>query len=62
MTTAHPAVENGNDTLFTRDASLDFGGGSGVFDLPFDLPKGAILGMIGPSGCGKAITAPQNQP
>jgi ABC-2 type transport system ATP-binding protein len=39
-----------------QDASLDFGGGSGVFDLAFSLPKGAILGMIGPSGCGKTTT------
>jgi ABC-2 type transport system ATP-binding protein len=39
-----------------REASLDFGGGSGIFDITFSLPKGAILGMIGPSGCGKTTT------
>jgi ABC-2 type transport system ATP-binding protein len=39
-----------------KEASLDFGGGAGVFDLTFALPKGAILGMIGPSGCGKTTT------
>ena len=33
------------------NASLDFGGGAGVFNLNFSLPRGAILGMIGPSGC-----------
>ena len=34
-------------------ASLDFGGGAGVFDLDLHLPHGSILGLIGPSGCGK---------
>lgn len=56
MITAHPTVENGDDTLSMQGASLDFGGGSGVFDLTLALPKGAILGMIGPSGCGKTTT------
>lgn len=37
-------------------ASLDFGGGAGVFDLNFSIPRGSILGMIGPSGCGKTTT------
>jgi ABC-2 type transport system ATP-binding protein len=37
-------------------ASLDFGGGAGVFDLTFSLAGGAILGVIGPSGCGKTTT------
>ena len=39
-----------------ENASLDFGGGAGVFDLNLSLPQGAILGMIGPSGCGKTTT------
>ncbi len=47
---------NGSDALTMQDASLDFGGGAGVFDLTFSLPRGAILGMIGPSGCGKTTT------
>ena len=38
------------------NASLNFGGGAGVFDLNFSLPQGSILGMIGPSGCGKTTT------
>ena len=43
--------------MFSMDsASLDFGGGAGVFDLNLSLPHGAILGMIGPSGCGKTTT------
>jgi ABC-2 type transport system ATP-binding protein len=39
-----------------ENASLDFGGGAGVFDLNLSLPQGSILGMIGPSGCGKTTT------
>ena len=39
-----------------QNASLDFGGGAGVFDLNLTMPQGAILGMIGPSGCGKTTT------
>lgn len=39
-----------------ENASLDFGGGAGVFDLNFSIPHGSILGMIGPSGCGKTTT------
>jgi ABC-2 type transport system ATP-binding protein len=38
------------------NASLDFGGGAGIFDINLSLPHGAILGMIGPSGCGKTTT------
>jgi ABC-2 type transport system ATP-binding protein len=43
-------------SLMMNTASLDFGGGAGVFDLSFSLPEGAILGIIGPSGCGKTTT------
>jgi len=39
-----------------ENTSLDFSGGAGFFDLNFSLPCGAILGMIGPSGCGKMTT------
>jgi len=56
MTTTEPNQEMGTDTLAMQGASLDFGGGAGVFDLTFTLPRGAILGMIGPSGCGKTTT------
>jgi len=47
-----------NSTLVVQmeNASLDFGGGAGVFDLNITLPPGSIMGMIGPSGCGKTTT------
>ena len=56
MTTRDPSQETGTDTLIMQEASLDFGGGAGVFDLTLTLGEGAILGMIGPSGCGKTTT------
>jgi ABC-2 type transport system ATP-binding protein len=52
----NPSIEPLFPALEMDQASLDFGGGAGVFDLAFSLPQGTILGMIGPSGCGKTTT------
>ena len=52
----HSENEQSAHTIRMEKASLDFGGGAGVFDLDISLPQGAILGMIGPSGCGKTTT------
>lgn len=54
--TAKPENEQSSFAIAMNNASLDFGGGAGVFDLNLSLPRGAILGMIGPSGCGKTTT------
>ena len=48
--------ETTRNVMQMNNASLDFGGGAGVFDLNFSLARGSILGMIGPSGCGKTTT------
>jgi ABC-2 type transport system ATP-binding protein len=48
--------EQSSFAIVMDNASLDFGGGAGVFDLNLSLPQGSILGMIGPSGCGKTTT------
>lgn len=40
----------------SRDVSLEFTPGVGVFNLTYQVPEGTILGMIGPSGCGKTTT------
>lgn len=45
-----------SSVISMENASLDFGGGAGVFDLNINLPPGSILGLIGPSGCGKTTT------
>ncbi len=47
---------NTQPVVLMDNASLDFGGGAGVFELNFNLPRGSIMGMIGPSGCGKTTT------
>jgi ABC-2 type transport system ATP-binding protein len=51
-----PEGMQSSSVIIMDNASLDFGGGAGVFDLNFSLPGGSILGMIGPSGCGKTTT------
>jgi hypothetical protein len=43
MTTTDPNQRNGRAALVMQEASLDFGGGAGVFDLAFTLAEGAIL-------------------
>lgn len=53
---AKPEDVQSSFAIIMDNASLDFGGGAGVFDLNLSLPRGAILGMIGPSGCGKTTT------
>jgi ABC-2 type transport system ATP-binding protein len=50
------STANGQAALLLENASLDFGGGAGVFDLSLALERGSILGLIGPSGCGKTTT------
>ena len=47
---------NNQNLIEMQAASLDFGRGTGVFDLTFNLSAGTILGFIGPSGCGKTTT------
>jgi len=56
MMQAKPEDEQSPFAIKMDNASLDFGGGAGVFDLKLSLPQGSILGMIGPSGCGKTTT------
>jgi ABC-2 type transport system ATP-binding protein len=53
---ANPKHEQSSLAISMDNASLDFGGGAGVFDINLNLPYGTILGMIGPSGCGKTTT------
>lgn len=47
----------GPDTIaWARNLTKEFGEQKAVDSLGFDLPRGAILGLIGPSGCGKTTT------
>jgi ABC-2 type transport system ATP-binding protein len=40
----------------SRDVTLSFPDGGGVFNLTYQVPAGSIFGMIGPSGCGKTTS------
>jgi ABC-2 type transport system ATP-binding protein len=40
----------------SEHVDLAFSENVGVFDLTFEVPAGAIFGLIGPSGCGKTTT------
>ncbi|MCA2013722.1 ABC transporter ATP-binding protein [Cereibacter sphaeroides] len=40
-----------------RNLSLSFDGHEAVRSASFDIPRGARLGLVGESGCGKSITA-----
>lgn len=40
----------------SREVTLQFPDGGGVFDLTYTVPNGTIFGMIGPSGCGKTTS------
>ena len=48
--------KNGKYVIQMDNASLDFGGGAGIFDINIQIEPGTILGFIGPSGCGKTTT------
>jgi branched-chain amino acid transport system ATP-binding protein len=44
---------NGNITLQTNEATMQFGGLKAVDSLTMDVKKGEIYGLIGPNGAGK---------
>ena len=52
----HPRPENPDIIAWTRGLTKVFGEQKAVDDLSFEVPRGAILGLIGPSGCGKTTT------
>lgn len=45
-----------SNIIEARDLTRSFSSDTGVFDVSFALPQGAILGLIGPSGSGKTTT------
>lgn len=45
-----------DDSIIVTDVDRAFSPETGVFDLTFRVPTGAIFGLIGPSGCGKTTT------
>jgi ABC-2 type transport system ATP-binding protein len=51
-----PGTSNGDPVVLLRGAGRDFGDGVGVFDLDLSVPRGTILGVVGPSGAGKTTT------
>ena len=44
------------EPIVARGVTKDFGEGAGIHDLDLVVPKGSILGLVGPSGAGKTTT------
>ena len=42
--------------IVARGVTKDFGDGAGIHDLDLVVPRGSILGLVGPSGAGKTTT------
>jgi peptide/nickel transport system permease protein len=57
-TAAAPSVRDPDALLDVRDLTVSVAGGPGlVTGVSFALRPGAVLGLVGESGCGKTITA-----
>ncbi len=48
-----PAEHLGDQTIEVKDITKGFNGVDLIKDLTFNLPKGAVVGIIGPNGTGK---------
>ena len=42
--------------ISVKNLTKDFGGGRGIFDISFDIPRGATFGYCGTNGSGKTTT------
>jgi ABC-2 type transport system ATP-binding protein len=56
VTPATPVTPAAEQVVALRGASRDYGEGVGVFDIDLVVPRGTILGIVGPSGAGKTTT------
>ena len=43
-----------DDVLKVEGLSIRFGDFEALHDISFSLPKGLLVGLIGPNGCGKS--------
>lgn len=52
---AEPAASTGDKYAFkVRDLTKDYDGHVVLNNISFDIPKGKIVGLLGPNGCGKS--------
>ncbi len=56
VSSAAAAAPAPDGVVVLQGVSRDYGDGVGVFDIDLVVPKGTILGIVGPSGAGKTTT------
>ena len=52
---ARPWIAPGEPTISVRGVTKRFGSNTVLEDITFDVPKGKITAILGPSGTGKSV-------
>ena len=49
-------IDKNDIVISVKNLTKDYGKGRGIFDISFDVPKGAVFGYCGTNGAGKTTT------